>query len=489
MKQKHLSKTRIKQGLQCPKSLYLQLNSPELAEKPSPQQKNIFEQGKMVHREAYKTFPDRVELQAPYWDFDEAARQTKKALADKARVICEAFFAHEGLNARIDVLKIEKDESWSLIEVKHSSSVKKDHIWDIAIQKYIVEQAGRPVQKCFVMHINRDCVFPNLKNLFIRQDVTDEVDDLQEEVKFLVQELKKTVDGPGVPKISIGPHCKKPYPCPFISHCWGDVPSPSVFDIPAIGELAWEYYNKNQVRLADVPQSDLTKRQCMYQDVHLKGGPFIDKKSIEKEISKWEKPFYYLDFETISAPIPRFEGTRPFQHIPFQFSLLWQGDLSEELKEKHYLHEDLSDPRRPLAEELVQAVGERGSVAAYYKNFESGRLSELAELFPDLKEALLNIQSRLVDPLPLLQNFVCFKEFASSWSMKSTAPVLLGEKWDYGRLQVQDGLMAQNVFKEMAPMAAGDSHKEKMKKDLIEYCRQDTVCLALIVKRLFNEAC
>ena len=479
----YLSKTRIKQGLQCLKSLYFQIYHSDLADPYDLQKKALFEQGDMVHRTAYKSFSKKALITAPYWDFDLAKKQTQQAIQNKAPVICEAFFSDDQINVRVDILQIQSS-GWDLIEVKSASSVKKDHIWDVAVQKYILNKLKYKMNKCFVMYINRDCVYPDLKNLFIKKDVTEEAVQLQNKVDQLVHRLKKALSKKTAPKVGIGPHCHKPYPCRFISHCWRDVPSPSVFNIPAIGEEAWEYYSKNQIHLNQIPKTDLSLRQIHYQSVQLDGKPYIDKENIKKEILKWKEPFYYLDFETISAPIPRFNGVKPFQHIPFQFSLLKQNFLDKEFQEEHYLHPDTSDPRFDLAKKLVEAVGETGSVAAYYKNFESARLKELADLFPQFKEKLLDIESRLVDPLPLLQQYVCFKEFGSSWSMKSVAPVLLGDKWDYSKLEVQDGLMAQNAFQKMSQLKEDDPQKEKMKKDLIEYCRQDTLCLALIIKWL-----
>ena len=157
----------------------------------------------------------------------------------------------------------------------------------------------------------------------------------------------------------------------------------------------------------------------------------------------------------------------------------------KKIQDRHYLHSGSTDPRRPLSEQLTQFIGKKGSIFAYYKNFESARIKELADLFPDLREKLLNIESRLEDPLPILQNYVCLKEFGSSWSMKSVAPALLGKKWDYSQLEIEDGLMAQNAFHQMCLLKEGKK-KEKIKSDLIRYCRQDTMCLALVVKWMYR---
>ena len=421
----------------------------------------------------------------------------------------------------MDILEIQKD-GFNIIEVKSSAGVKKIHIQDLAVQKYVLEGLGHTVKKAFVVYVNKDCVFPDLKNLFIKKDVTAGVMEAQSLIAPLTARLKDVIHQDKEPAVKIGPHCKKPYPCPFIPYCWKEVPQPSVFDIPEMGEAAWEYYGKNQTGLKDVPKSDLLPRQRVYRSVHLKLKPFIDKKLIRKELSGWSEPLYFLDFETISSPIPKFDRVRPFQQVPFQFSCFKQEALLsekqtrplslkkihtllkellksrslretkafsfEQMKEEHYLHSSTDDPRRPLAEKLVQCIGREGSVAAYYKDFESQRLKEMAAIFPDLKDQLLDIESKLVDPLPVLRRGVCFKEFGSSWSLKSVAPVLLGEKWSYGQMEVKDGLEAQRAFEKMAALPDGDSKKEEMKNNLISYCRQDTLCLALVIKWLYEHS-
>ena len=439
-------------------------------------------------------------MEAPYWDFQTAAHQTKKALDSSPPYIYEAFFEKEQLIARVDILHLKKS-SWDIIEVKSSLSLKEDHLWDMAIQKYVLDKCFDKIENCFLMHINKACVYPHLEYLFIKKNVTDQVNKLIPEVEKKVIEFKNTLNQTKAPQVEIGPHCKKPYPCRFMHKCWS-LKGPSVFNIPGLGEEeSWNYFHQNKVHLKDIPDQDLIKRQCVYKKVQLTGKPYINKINIKKEISSWKFPLYYLDFETLSSAIPRFPSTKPFQHIPFQFSCLKQNNYNqkkgnEDLQdfekqittEEHYLHLDSSDARKFLTEKLAQFIGEKGHVVAYYKQFESCRLKELSALFPEFSKILLSIESRLVDPLPLLREEVCFKDFGSSWSMKSVAPVLLGKKWSYSQLDVQDGLMAQNTFEQMIQLKNSDPQKEILRKNLISYCRQDTLCLAGIVNWLFMEA-
>ena len=494
----YLSKTKLKYGFQCIKNLYFHIHHADLARPFTLQEQSLFKQGGDVQAAARKRFPNGVLIQAPYWNFDLAQEQTQKTLAQKPSYIYEAFFFKNNLMARVDILHLKEDSMWDIIEVKSSMSLKDDHLWDAAIQKYIMNQCSYSIDKCFILHLNKACVYPDLENLFIKKEITAEVNDLQTQAADKVEEFKRVLSQKKLPEVDVGIHCNKPYECRFKSQCWGKIPQPSVLNMPEMGTQAWEFYRQGKVELKDVPDKELLPRQKIYKKVHLCNEPYVDKKSIQKELSLWKKPLYYLDFETISPAIPRFKGVSPFQHIPFQFSAICIFDEKDSSKdigffqgqkitEEHYLHTDFSDPRYELSKKLAAFVGEQGSVVAYYKQFESLRLKEMAKLFPDLSESLLSIESRLVDPLPLLRNHVCFKEFGSSWSMKSVAPVLLGEKWNYSHLQVQDGLMAQHTFERMLTLDPLDPKREMLKKSLISYCSQDTYCLAGIVEWLYKQ--
>ena len=523
----YLSKTKLKQGFQCQKNLFFQVYHSNLARPYTSQEQSLFQQGHVVQAEAQKRFPNGIAIDVPFWDFSAANQKTKKALEENPPYIYEAFFQFKKFIARIDILELHED-GWNIIEVKSSLSVKEDHILDLTIQKHILQECGHPVNRCYLLHINKNCHYPNLDNLFLKVDVTDRIEEKRELVEKKISEFREMLNSKKNPQIKIGNHCFKPYPCRFQDQCWKGIPTPNVFSIPALGELAWDYYNKNQIHLKDVEEDELTPRQKHFKEVHLTKKPYINKQNIRDELSKWSETLYFLDFETVGSAIPRFDKSKPFQHIPFQYSALkvegfknknkellkiknfessclnqlvenpdyikqsetyseYFNDRNLNVQEDHYLHLDSSDPRRPLAEQLVRFIGSEGNVVAYYKDFESLRLKEMAKLFPDLSQELLSISDRLVDPLPLLRESVCFEEFGSSWSIKSVAPVLLGSNWSYSSLEVSDGLLAQNTFEEMINLTDNPSKKDKMKNNLMLYCRQDTWCLVGLVKWLYNQ--
>jgi len=138
-----LSKSRIMLGLQCPKSLYLSIHQPELEPEVTASQQALFDQGHLVGSAAQREFPGGITVEAPYYDTAAAVAETEKAIQNGAATIFEATFSTETVAVKVDVLHRETPTSpWQLIEVKSSTSVKPEHITDVAIQAKVVTECG-----------------------------------------------------------------------------------------------------------------------------------------------------------------------------------------------------------------------------------------------------------------------------------------------------------------------------------------------------------
>jgi hypothetical protein len=217
-----------------------------------------------------------------------------------------------------------------------------------------------------------------------------------------------------------------------------------------------------------------------------KGEKFINRDGIKAEMSSWTFSHYHLDFETIGPPIPKFPATRPYQQVPFQYSL--HVDLGDGSEPKHfeYLHQDESDPRPGIAKRLATQIGDLGSVVAYNKKFESGVLKDLAELCPDLKDKLLAVEARLVDPLPIVREHVYYKDFHGSFSIKAVAPALLGKHASYEDLEIGSGGLAPIRYLQLLKERSPKAHDE-LRKQLLTYCKQDTAVMLELVRWLAKD--
>jgi len=485
-----LSKSKVVQGLQCEKALWLAINDSGLATDTSDSRQAVFDQGKAVGILARTHFKNGLLIDFTYTELDQAVKATTAAIERGEKTLFEATFLVDGMLAQIDVLRRDKVGGlWHIVEVKSSTRVKDEHITDSAIQTYVVRVAGLTVKSVSIMHINTECVFPDLKSLFKTEDVTEQVEERMKTVPKEVAALQAVLRFGAAPPRDIGSHCDAPYECEFKDHCWSSkkIPEISVFDIPGLfASKKWEMYSKNAVSMKEVVKSrlKLNPTQARMVDVTLSGRRFTDANAIAKELKKWKYPLYFLDFETINPAIPRFPGTKPYQQIPFQWSCHAQMKSGGMLLHSEYLHDTNSDPREPLVKGLLAAIGPKGSVVSYNKGFEAGCLTSLAREFPKYGKGLLSIVERLVDPWPIVKAHVYDKEFRGSFSIKDVAPALLGPDLSYDGMAVADGIAAQLAYAELIGDGTSSSRKAELRRAMLEYCKKDTAAMVGVVEWL-----
>ena len=485
--QNYLTKSKYLSGLQCHKRLWYEKNHPERASSLSRAQHRTFRQGKEVGECARELFPEGILIGAI--SLVESEEQTQIAIRDGASCLFEASFTFENTGVRCDILQKDGD-SWNLIEVKMSTSVKEEYLADLAIQKYVLTACEIPISKTQLMHINNKCTYPDLSDLFITEDVTDRVDSLVEGVPNNIEAFKAVLETSIEPNILIGKQCDEPYPCPFKAHCWEAIlEEESIFTIP---RLSWTkkdaLIEANIFQIEELPKVfSLTDNQQTYVDYVLHGQVEIDTEAIKARLSDLEYPIHFFDFETDNPPVPQFQGLRSYQQFPFQYSChTWQSDGT--VTHHEYLHTDTTDPRLPLIESLLNDISDVGSVVVYSASFERNILESLADFSPEYAVRLQSIQARLWDQLVILRNHYKHPGFGGSYSLKSVLPVLV-PSLDYDELDVQDGREAQAVWCLMLN-SKSEREREAMIRNLKAYCKLDTLAMVEIHKallRLVNE--
>ena len=478
----YLIKSKYMNGIQCHKRLWFEKNYPGRASDNSRSQQRRLEQSKKVGILARDYFPDGVLIDAI--DPLVSVEQTKEAIRRGNTCIFEASFAFNDVLVRCDVLQKDSN-SWKIIEVKASTVnstvkkskiVKEEYLHDLAIQKYVLTEYGLSVSKTQLMLINsKECVYPDLSNLFSIVDATEQVNQFMNDVHNTVETFKTVLAGNDEPRVSIGDYCDKPkpYACPFKEYCWRDVPEKSIFTIPG---LRWnkkkELIENGILSICDLPPDfSLTPSQRTYVDSVLHNEPAIDADAIQQELANLQYPIHFLDFETDNPAIPRFDGLRPYQQFPFQYSChVLQSDGT--VTHHEYLHPDASDPRQPLLESLLNHISTCGSVVVYSAGFEKRVLRDLRLHFPEHASLLKSIIKRLWDQLDIFKNHYMHPDFHGSNSLKNVLPVLV--PWlGYEDLDVQEGEEAQAVWNLMLN-TTNETEKSRMIDDLKAYCKLDT---------------
>lgn len=198
-------------------------------------------------------------------------------------------------------------------------------------------------------------------------------------------------------------------------------------------------------------------------------------------MAKWAYPRAWLDFETIAFAVPRWIGTRPYQQVPFQFSVHIE-EADGVIIHREFLSLDGKDPRRACAAALIAAIPRNATVIAYNAPFERGVLRELAAIFPDLKADLLDMTERTVDLLPVTRNHWYHRDQRGSWSIKAVLPTMTS--LDYIDLEVKDGTGAQEAYLEAIRPDTSDERRTFLSDGLKKYCAQDTWAMVAIARFL-----
>ena len=438
-----LSKSRFQYGLQCLKRLYLESYHQELADPVDPGLQARFDTGATVGEVARQRFPDGRLIEETHLEHHQAVDTTQALLTDASvPALYEPAFTFQGIRTRVDVLNRNTSAEFDLVEVKSSTRLKPEHITDVAIQVYAVEGSGIPIKGAYLMHLNNTYVYQggehDLEQLFALQDVTNRARSfIEKRVPHDLSRMWSTLELDDPPDIETGPHCTRPYRCSFYGHCHQDEPR--------------------------------TDRR-----------PFISP-SLRSRLEEITLPAGFLDFETISPAIPLYSGTRPYQQIPFQWSLHIL-DSSGRLTHDSFLNDDPEDPRERFIITLLEAIPRHGAIVTY-SPYEKSILNGLSQAFPLYRNRLLVLCDRMVDLLKLIRENYYHTGFNGSYSLKSVAPTLVPDL-GYTDMDIQDGTAASTAYIRMIADDTPDSEKANIRNALLIYCARDTEAMVRVYEAL-----
>jgi len=480
-----LSKSLLLKGMQCPRALWLAKNPPAFDFPPHPELEARYRAGTEVGLLAQGLFPGGVEVPYAGLSFAEQLARTQELIAAGAEVIYEASFACDGLFVKADIL-VRRGASWELYEVKMATAVKAVNLDDVAIQHHVLSRCGLAPERAFLVHIDNGYVRRgaiDVQGLFARVDVTAEALARQAALPQLVERLRATLAAGAEPAVDIGPHCHDPYDCDFIPWCWRHVPAASVFTLSGSKAEKFALYREGYLRLEDLPLERLAARQRFEAEATLGRSDFVDREAVRAFLAELWYPLCHLDFETFDAPIPPFDGLRPYQKVPFQYSLHLQRRQGGEAEHREFLAAPGGDPRRELAERLLAEIPAEACVLTYNQAFERSVLRELAAAFPDLAP---EIEARLVNVrdlmLPFKRRDVYRWPMHGSYSIKKVLPALAPEL-SYAGLPVADGGAAMLAWDEMG-RTQDPTRRAEIRRALLDYCRLDTWAMVRILEEL-----
>jgi len=482
----YLSKTLFLKGLQCHKYLHLYKYHPELMDEIPAEREMRFEAGKEVGFYARRLFPGGVEIPYEGQSLPEQVRQTRSEIEKGAATLYEATFTHEGALIKVDILR-KAGGGWEIYEVKSSAEVKEVHLDDVALQQYVVEGTGLPVARASLVYINKQYVRQGeieVEKLFQSKDFTREAKERQGRIQEELGRQRVVLKGP-MPEMDVGRHCedRDRYDCEFRGHCWAEVPEDSVLHLRGRGTDKYALYAQGCRRFADLPLDVLSFRQRIQVEGTLYQRDSINRKRVREFLRSLSYPLYFLDFETLDTPIPPFDGTRPFQKIPFQYSLHYLETEGAELKHHEFLAPPGSDPRDEVARRLINEVPDDACILVYHRTFEKGVLENLAAWFPEHGARIESLIARTKDlEIPFRSKHLYLWQMKGFSSLKSVLPALVPEM-SYEGMEIAEGGAASLAY---AGMCASSDPEEiqRIRCALLDYCRLDTLGMVKIVEAM-----
>jgi hypothetical protein len=483
----YLTKSRYTAGLQCLRRLWLNVHEP--ADWEEPASGSVEEIGLEIGRMAHQLFPGGVLVEEEPWEHAKAMARTTKLMADRlVPAIFEAAFEQSGVRIRVDVLERLPRGYWGMREVKSSGEIKKHYYEDVAIQVHVLRNSGIRLSSVEILHVNKNYVRGekaiSWPKFFQRVDVKTEAKQRLDGLDLRVAQQFTCLSRRQAPKIEPDDHCHTPYSCEHWGACTAAKPADWIFNMPNFNAARRSALKSLGVEsISKIPDDfPLSARQEIIRKVTQTGETSIAP-DLSGRLDGFGPHAFYLDFETFMPAVPLYRGTRPYQMLPFQWSL-HQVDSKGTVSHQEFLAEGTSDPRRPFAETLIAALDGSKWPIVVYSSFEQTRLKELATAFPDLAKPITGIVGRLSDLLPVVRGGVYHSGFEFSNSIKSVAPALCPDVTYDNLGEIADGTSASTAFWIMASGRSDANATEQLRRSLRAYCQRDTWALVRLHQAL-----
>ena len=425
-----------------------------------------------------------------YSEYLEMPDKTAEAWDNGAQVVSQGRYEAGSITCISDIVSKE-DDGYVLTEIKSSSSAKKEHALDLAFQKIVLEGAGYPIKKCEVAHVNSSYVRNgeiNPSELTAFTDITEEVENLIEGTQSRIEQAIRVAESYDMPDPAPERAKLKSYEdwLGVRKKMQPPLPEDSIHFLPSMdAERATQLIKDGISTVDQIKDITVLKPSTRkYLAAKADGQRIVERDKLNAFLSEISYPIYYFDYEASQSLLPPWDGTSPYQQVPFQYSLHILREPNGEVEHREYLHKDRLNPMLSLIESLKANVGSEGSILVWYESYEKSRNNEMAEIYPEAADFLNAFNDRIIDLMkPFSQGMVRDEAFLGSSSIKKVLPALIPEL-TYKDLGIQEGEAAARKWKEVTLGEVSQPEREKVYSDLIEYCKLDTLAMVEIHKKL-----
>ncbi|HEY4507942.1 MAG TPA: DUF2779 domain-containing protein [Candidatus Paceibacterota bacterium] len=492
-----LSKTNFLTCLDCAKNAWIKIHRPDIYKKYplSSFELNIIDTGNQIDELARGLFPGGVTVESR-----DDTELTRKLIEERTPVIYQPVFSTGKFITAADIFVWNPGtNAYDLYEVKSSTSSEdgggrktEEYLVDMAFQKSILDFLGVQVGTLNLIRLNKEYERAgsiNLEELFLKENLTGQVNEVLADTKEKMEGAYELLSGNSEPK----GHCD----CilkGWNSHCTtseysnADLPEYPVHAIARVNRKKLsELVDGNIFSIYDVPETfELSDNQRRQVDTAQSGRPYIDKEGVGDFLQAMRYPLAFLDYETYPCAVPRYNGYRPYQQVPFQFSLHVIDSPGGESAHHDFIYTGQDCPDKHFVEALQTHLPKVGSVVVWNQKFEKGINEQLGERLPRYKNFMQGVNDRAVDlMIPFYGKTTMYDhpDFKGSASIKYVLPALVPHL-SYKNMEIQEGGAASDTWNRIVSGEYSEEEKKKKIQALKDYCHLDTLAMVEIWRAL-----
>ena len=427
----------------------------------------------------------------PKWDYHkEYSDATIKTIELNPPIIYQAWFAWENLFVRCDLLRLNEEWKYDLLEVKAKNNIRKpnkdetlldDLVADCSFQKYVLHKAlwDKFSGKVWIYSLDKSYIrnwdiIPS--QIIAYEEVTEELattDWIENQIALIDKTISLSKDDFEQrfpyqwdnPLIYFGESPKKWTIRNIPNFKTSKKKLTALYDLwkTKIDDLWPEEIEL--ISSKDTAENNFQKYIRMYKE-----WAQFDKKEIETVFQNLSFPLFFYDYETVSRPIPIFQKTHPRQQAVVQYSM-HRMDADGTITHYEWLISPFSQINKAVVDKFVQDVGKpKWTFIVRNKWFENSRNNEMWVMYPEHKEFFEQVNLQTFDLMEVFRDLHYFDpDFGGSCSIKKVLPVV--SEITYEGMTVSNGWVASDYLHQLI------DNKLPIQisiQNLLEYCKQDT---------------
>ena len=424
---------------------------------------------------------DKIIDLSPHGSKEAESLTTDYLSTEDSMILIRPCFSTDKIQVRPDIVLLKSGSVASLVMVKASVRLQKNHRLELLASLWILQALGQDDCEYGVLTIDPSYVKTSQEidpnNLFKYHNQTNNTQDRLPEFPTLLENTLSLINSDEAPPIIVGRRCHKPSKCDFLKDCHqGRSTAVLAAQLPGIdGELKRQWLIEGSGQLEDLPDDADLKPYQIRAIESIQRNEALGSQDLKEQLGNLKFPIHYLDFEAFTTPIPKYMYSRPYESIPFQFSNHIESS-SGEITHHEFIYNGNHDPRREFTDYLLQIIDDAGTICIY-SNYENDTLEMLRHLFPHHRERIAAAKSKTWDLMKFVKKNFYHPGFYGSYSLKNVLTCLCPEL-TYESLDIGDGLHAMNAYLGVNDLT--EEERSKLFVSLLEYCKMDTLALLKI---------